>query len=398
MYLDKAMVETQKMKDGHAKYFLNALSFLELGNINFDEKKYTQANEQYKKSLVQFQYIKEKSKTINYHYSRSFYNIGNSFVMLNQMDSAELYLNRALKVSAIQNGELNDFIYTALAKVYTENKQYQRAIDSLQNFLQNPKFNHQKLRSEIYGLLAQNYKNLNRTEDYIVYNEKFMKLSDSLQQHNFRAIGTAFNAEQKEADAALAQETSKYNQVIIGAILVVCFFIVIILYLTYKRKKERLIFKQMMADFEAKNEEKNKFETTDLLPEKLMFDAKERHATNSVEIEILSKLEKFEKAKKFNNSKLTIATLAVQLKTNTTYLSEVINTHKGKNFNAYINELRINYICDKIYQNPTYRNYKISYLAEECGFTSHSTFSTVFKSVTGISPSAFLRESTKIEN
>ena len=63
MYLDKAMVETQKMKDGHAKYFLNALSFLELGNINFDEKKYTQANEQYKKSLVQFQYIKEKSKT-----------------------------------------------------------------------------------------------------------------------------------------------------------------------------------------------------------------------------------------------------------------------------------------------------------------------------------------------
>src|SRR5690606_20454014 len=112
----------------------------------------------------------------------------------------------------------------------------------------------------------------------------------------------------------------------------------------------------------------------------------------------LSKLEKFEKSQKFTNPKLTISTLAVQLKTNTTYLSEVINHYKGKNFNTYINELRINYICEKIYAHPEYLNYKISYLAEESGFASHSAFATVFKSITGISPSAFLREAAKRES
>src|SRR5690606_38620816 len=118
----------------------------------------------------------------------------------------------------------------------------------------------------------------------------------------------------------------------------------------------------------------------------------------SVEEEILNKLAKFEKSGKFTNPKLTISTLAVQLKTNTTYLSEIINSHKGKNFNAYLNELRITYICEKIYQHPEYLQYKISYLAEESGFTSHSAFATVFKSVTGISPSAFLREASKIHS
>ena len=35
-------------------------------------------------------------------------------------------------------------------------------------------------------------------------------------------------------------------------------------------------------------------------------------------------------------------------------------------------------------------NYKISYLAENCGFSSHSSFATVFKSITEISPVTFI--------
>jgi AraC-like DNA-binding protein len=94
---------------------------------------------------------------------------------------------------------------------------------------------------------------------------------------------------------------------------------------------------------------------------------------------------------------MSLALLAAHFDTNTKYLSEVINTHKGKNFNSYINELRINYIIDKLKSNRTYLQYKISYLAEESGFSSHSSFATVFKSVTGISPTVFidLLKSTK---
>jgi AraC-like DNA-binding protein len=39
---------------------------------------------------------------------------------------------------------------------------------------------------------------------------------------------------------------------------------------------------------------------------------------------------------------------------------------------------------------PGYLNYKISYLADESGFSSHSSFATVFKSITGIAPTTFI--------
>jgi AraC-like DNA-binding protein len=82
--------------------------------------------------------------------------------------------------------------------------------------------------------------------------------------------------------------------------------------------------------------------------------------------------------------------MALQFETNTKYLSELINAHKQKNFNTYINELRVNYITDKLKNDPQYLQYKISYLAKESGFSSHSVFATVFKSVTGISPTTFI--------
>ena len=68
----------------------------------------------------------------------------------------------------------------------------------------------------------------------------------------------------------------------------------------------------------------------------------------------------------------------------------MINKYKGKNVNLYIKELRINYIVEKLKSDPKYLNYKVSYLAEECGFSSHSSFSAVFKNITGITPNVFI--------
>ena len=78
------------------------------------------------------------------------------------------------------------------------------------------------------------------------------------------------------------------------------------------------------------------------------------------------------------------------MKTNTKYLSYIINNYRNKDFNSYVNELRINYIIAKMETDSRYLNYKISYLAEECGFATHSQFTTVFRNITGLSPSTFI--------
>ncbi len=92
---------------------------------------------------------------------------------------------------------------------------------------------------------------------------------------------------------------------------------------------------------------------------------------------------------------MSLSALSSQMEINTKYLSEVINTGKGKNFNGYINELRINHTAHLLRTEPLFLNYKVSYLAEYSGFSSHSAFTTVFKSVTGMSPNAYIQEISK---
>ncbi|AZA77307.1 AraC family transcriptional regulator [Chryseobacterium sp. G0186] len=67
----------------------------------------------------------------------------------------------------------------------------------------------------------------------------------------------------------------------------------------------------------------------------------------------------------------------------------------NKSFNNYLNGLRINYITAKLYDTPIFREYKISYLAETCGFSSREVFAVIFKKETGVSPSYFINQLKK---
>lgn len=113
--------------------------------------------------------------------------------------------------------------------------------------------------------------------------------------------------------------------------------------------------------------------------------------TSETESKLLELLEEFEKGELYNNKNMSLSFLAAELNTNTKYLSYVINRHKCTDVKTYVNRLRINYIVDKLINDDKYRQYKISILAEECGFSSHSKFASVFKAVTDFSPSAYIK-------
>lgn len=110
------------------------------------------------------------------------------------------------------------------------------------------------------------------------------------------------------------------------------------------------------------------------------------------EVELLSKLDEFEKKKKFLNNNMALNLMASQLQTNNKYLRYILKKHRNTDFNNYINELRISYITIKLKTDPKYLQYKISYLARESGFTSHTKFTKTFKKLKGISSSAYIRK------
>ncbi|MCH5719572.1 helix-turn-helix domain-containing protein [Niabella hibiscisoli] len=106
---------------------------------------------------------------------------------------------------------------------------------------------------------------------------------------------------------------------------------------------------------------------------------------------LLTSLDQFEDQQLFTSTSISLSFLSTHLHTNTKYLSYLIKQYKQKDFNSYINDLRINYIIKQLKEDAEWRKYKISILAEKAGFSSHSKFTSIFKTYTGLSPSVFIQ-------
>ena len=117
--------------------------------------------------------------------------------------------------------------------------------------------------------------------------------------------------------------------------------------------------------------------------------------TPETEERLLEELEVLEKKHFFLNKDNSLSSLASEMNSNTKYVSYLINTHKNKDFKNYINELRVFYVVRQFRNEPEYLKYKLSYIAEKAGFSSHSKFAAIFKNVTGFAPSVFIAQLEK---
>jgi AraC-like DNA-binding protein len=87
---------------------------------------------------------------------------------------------------------------------------------------------------------------------------------------------------------------------------------------------------------------------------------------------------------------LSLAEVSKELNIPKHYLTQSMNTVLGKNFYAYINELRVKKFMEMVV-DPKFKDYTFLAIAFECGFNSKSTFNSVFKRITGFTPSEYLR-------
>jgi AraC-like DNA-binding protein len=95
-----------------------------------------------------------------------------------------------------------------------------------------------------------------------------------------------------------------------------------------------------------------------------------------------------EKEKPFLDSDLTLAKLSGMLCVSGHYLSEVINTKLNQNYYDFINKYRVEEFKARII-NPEFSNYNLLSIAFDSGFKSKTSFNTIFKKVTGKTPSEY---------
>lgn len=90
----------------------------------------------------------------------------------------------------------------------------------------------------------------------------------------------------------------------------------------------------------------------------------------------------------------SVERLARLVESNSKYVSQVINETYGKNFNSLLGEVRVRQACQRLCDEDQYGNLTIEAIAEGLGFKSRSNFVTVFKRVTGLTPSDYKKIGT----
>lgn len=147
--------------------------------------------------------------------------------------------------------------------------------------------------------------------------------------------------------------------------------VVIYFFLIYKKKSEKI---------NSPQEEKK---------EPLQIDV---NISTETEEKILYNLNEFEKREAFIDKETSLYSVANKFQCNTKYLSLVIKRHKNKSFVQYVNDLRIQYIINKLRTEPNFSKFKIYYLAELSGFSSQRAFTSAFINNTQMKPLEYIKK------
>lgn len=91
----------------------------------------------------------------------------------------------------------------------------------------------------------------------------------------------------------------------------------------------------------------------------------------------------------YKDPDLNLNSLAQQVKSNSKYISQAIQQKTNKNFNTYINHLRIMEAQKLIQDSFENMNLNLNDVMYACGFKSRSTFYTAFQKETGMSPKQY---------
>lgn len=249
---------------------------------------------------------------------------------------------------------------------------------------------------QTFNYLLNHYKKEGNTNKQIAYLNKMIAYEEavgSIKESVSNGVTSMYTipeltTEKELLTRKLAKEKSTSKAGIILFLILSCVGVIVVIF----QYRKRLIYKKKFESLKVNLEKRITREPAPL-----------KKSTNEVPIKrtppqlksiqldkIEAGLKNFEDTLLFTEENITLKNLALQVGTNSTYLSKYINDKKSENFSVYINDLRINHILEQLYRSDTLRTYTVSALAREVGFSNSKSFSNHFKRITGLSVTYFI--------
>lgn len=365
IYLKKGIAVSANIKDQILASQFRGMTYQEMAYYAWEEEKFNEAIENVELASLSFAVLQDgKFKEFLLGNNEEMY--GRSYTGLKGYEKAKVHFYKSLdylKRAGAENTQWGANSSQGLGNVYLKQGNLDSAEVHLKKALAiSEKTDHISLKENVYQNMASYYREKKEMDSFAFYENKYNAMRQENISNAKQSLNTEFNRINRKKTAT--SPILIYLLLGVGLIGVISFYL-------YKKSKG----KNLAIDVDYKEE--NGKTNTLVLPQK-------------TEEDLLVKLNEFEVSHEYLDKNMSFSVLVGQLGTNAKYLSHLIKNNKNKDYNTYINELRIHYIINKLKTDPDYLNYKISYLAEESGFSSHSKFSANFKRVTNLSPSEFI--------
>ncbi len=321
---------------------------------------------------------------------------GRVYLKKKEFERALNYLTEAEKLAIAYDPVIGPAYYSLdLGECYLNLKKYELAITTLENGLEIKKRKTEEINLvEDYKLLAKVYKESGNIEKSNEYYEKYIINQEAVEKSKDTISSTFHSQQLAHLEKEKSFQSSRFLYVIVGISVLVLSLFFVILFLIKERKKNTKKFENLLAKMNVDSEaELQIVDTKDSdLEEKSSADINEE-ITN----QILYGLQKLKEQEFYLKQDCNSYNVAKKIKTNTSYLSKVINSHFQKNFNTYINDLRINYAIVRLKNDSRFRSFSIQSIAEELGYKSADSFTKYFKQDTGLNPSFYIKQLNSID-
>lgn len=188
---------------------------------------------------------------------------------------------------------------------------------------------------------------------------------------------------EKEANENLIRKQRRLLLGVIIGLLVVVGFLWIIVWQHHNLKRSYKSLYEINLDL-AKRETERKYSSSNLKDEQRSKLAKK--IEKMMEIDLI-----------YCEPDFSLEMLAERLDSNTRYVSQTINEVFGKNFSSYVNDYRVRLAAKRLVDEEFFK-YTVAAIGEGVGFKSQSSFISVFRNATGLTPSMFRKMSIVDKN
>lgn len=230
-------------------------------------------------------------------------------------------------------------------------------------------------------------------ERALSYRSAYLEMKDSILSYRQVAAMKEIGAQRQIGVVKREMDTVRERYVVMTVVLIAVIALLAATFFFYwqlRRKNRELSFKNESLYQFAQRDIEEKGDKG--VPEEV----KEKYSTSGLseaDSERLARMigEVFADPEEICNEEFSARRLAAILDTSYTYVSQVINTRYGCNFNAMLNRSRIREAC-RIMNDPAQaRMLTIEGISHKVGFKSRTTFINSFKKATGMTPSEYLK-------